>query len=140
MPRTNTLTRSLTVAIAASALALGGYTPSASASEVYLGTATGSINVTGGGTKYTYTDAQYRSTSLANTRLHTIRIKTTTCGHEWRVRAAVRRGSSVDVDEKTVQGCKTALLTPIGDLRAQVTLTVRVTAGGISASTAIPNK
>ncbi|MBC9728511.1 hypothetical protein [Streptomyces sp. TRM68367] len=73
-----------------------------------------------------YTDKQYRSTSLPNLRKHSIRVTYAGCAI-WKARAAVKWGSSVDTVEQDVEGCnKSVLLTPIGDMKASVTLTIHL--------------
>ncbi|MEU4484985.1 hypothetical protein AB0H94_08830 [Streptomyces purpurascens] len=123
-----TLTGGIAVTLGSAALLSGLIAPSASAdspSEVYLGTASGQINVFGN-KAHKYVDKQYRSTSLPNLRKHSIRVTYSGCGI-WKARAAVKWGSSVDTDEQGVEGCnKSVLLTPMGDMKASVTLTIHV--------------
>jgi hypothetical protein len=123
-------------AVLASALAA----PSASAdgpAEIYLGKRTGSFTVGGLPGKYTWVDKQYRSTSLSNLRKHSIRITYNGCAN-WRARAAVRWGSDYDTSESSAKGCrKSVLLTPQGDLNANVTMTVHRDPTDVSGSVVI---
>ncbi|MFF3406395.1 hypothetical protein ACFYW8_09300 [Streptomyces sp. NPDC002742] len=111
--------------------------PSASAdgpSEIYLGKRSGTIRVGGLPTPYKWVDKQYRSTSLPNLRKHSIRITFGGCAH-WRARAAVRWGRTYDTFESSATGChKSVLLTPQGDLRANLTLTIHQDPTDVSAS------
>ncbi|MFJ8358520.1 hypothetical protein [Streptomyces sp. NPDC093984] len=120
------------------ATALGA--PSASAdgpSEIYLGQRSGTINIGGLPHSYKWVDKQYRSTSLPNLRKHSIRITYNACAN-WRARAAVRWGGTYDTVESSAKGCnKSVLLTPMGDMNANVTLTVHQDPMDMTASVTI---
>ncbi|MFJ8201513.1 hypothetical protein [Streptomyces sp. NPDC096152] len=126
----------LGAAVMASALAA----PSASAdgpSEIYLGKRSGTIRVGGFSHTYTWVDKQYRSTSLPNLRKHSIRVTFSGCA-QWRARAAVRWGRTYDTYEAKAKGChKSVLLTPQGDMKANVTLTIHQEPTDMTASTVI---
>ncbi|MEU2717853.1 hypothetical protein [Streptomyces sp. NPDC007205] len=126
----------LGTAVLASVLA----TPTAFAdgpSEIYLGKVSGTIKVGGFPTKYTWVDKQYRSTSLPNLREHTIRITFPGCAI-WRARASVKWGSGYDTEQSSTKGCnKSILLTPIGDMNANVTLAVHQDPADMSATVVI---
>lgn len=100
--------------------------------EIYRGTVKGKVDVLGGGHAWKYKDKQYISTSLRNTRKHSIRVTYKGC-KEWRARAAVRYPGSggPDTDEQTVKGCnKTAWLTVMGSRRSEVTLGIKIYPSG----------
>ncbi|MBN0046429.1 hypothetical protein JS756_20455 [Streptomyces actuosus] len=126
----------LGTAVLASALAA----PSASAdgpSEIYLGKRSGTIRVGGLPHTYKWEDKQYRSTSLPNLRKHSIRITYNACA-TWRARASVKWGRTYDTVESTAKGCrKSVLLTPMGDMKANVTLTIHQEPTDMSASIVI---
>jgi hypothetical protein len=103
----------------------------ATADEVYLGTAKGTIDIWGGAHKWHYKDKQYRGTSLPDTRHHIIRVTYKGC-QTWTARAAVKRpgGGGADTDSQKVRGCnKTALVTVMGSKRAKVTLSIHLLSG-----------
>jgi hypothetical protein len=129
------------IIMSAAMLACSAFVPVANAdgpSEIYLGKRTGSINVTGGVNKYRFTDKQYRSTSLPNLRKHLIRITYKDCSIGWKARAAVKKGNRVVTVEAKTEGCnKSVLLTPSGNMKANVTLTIHQLSGGVSRSTSI---
>jgi hypothetical protein len=126
----------LGTAVLASVLAA----PSASAdgpSEIYLGKRSGTIRVGGLPNTYKWEDKQYRSTSLPNLRKHSIRITYKACA-SWRARAAVKWGSTYDTVESEAKGCKKSiLLTPMGDMKASVNLTIHQDPTDISGSVTI---
>ncbi|MYR84748.1 hypothetical protein GTY41_07225 [Streptomyces sp. SID685] len=106
-------------------------------SEIYLGKVSGTVKVGGFPTKYTWVDKQYRSTSLPNLRKHSIRITFPGCA-TWRARASVKWGSGYDTEQSSAKGCrKSILLTPMGDLHANVTLAVHQGPGDMSATVVI---
>jgi len=126
----------LGTAVLASALAAPSATADAP-SGVYLGKRSGSINVGGGAIGYKWVDKQYRSTSLPNLRKHSIRITYHGSGI-WKARVAVKWGSSVDTEEASARGSnQSVLLTPIGDMNANVTLTIHSTPGDVTGSVSI---
>lgn len=132
------IARGTAIALGVATLTMGLGVPSASADEVYIGTAKGAIDVHGFPDKHQFTDAQYRSTSLPNLRKHTIRVSFKGCLTEWRARASVKWGSRIDTVEQTVSGCnKSVYLTPAGDMNASVQLTIKTEPGGFSASKSI---
>ncbi|MGW1069335.1 hypothetical protein ACWD4F_33095 [Streptomyces aureus] len=114
--------------------------PSATAdgpAEIYLGQRSGTIRVGGLPTPYKWVDKQYRSTSLSNLRKHSIRITFGGCA-QWRARAAVRWGRTYDTYESSARGCrKSVLLTPQGDLGANLTLTIHQDPADVSGSVVI---
>ncbi|MFE5759822.1 hypothetical protein ACFQ7I_40045 [Streptomyces massasporeus] len=126
--RRNALAGGISVALASATLLVGLIATPASAdgpSEVYLGTKSGQIDVSGNRV-HKYSDKQYRSTSVPNLRKHSIRVSYSGCA-TWKARAAVKWGSEVDTVEDEVTGCnKSVLLTPMGDMKANVTLTVHL--------------
>lgn len=106
-------------------------------SEIYLGKRSGTIHVGGFPASYKWVDKQYRSTSLPNLRKHSIRITFTGCAN-WRARAAVKWGSTYDTVESSAKGCrKSILLTPQGNMNANVTLTIHQDPMDMTASTVI---
>ncbi|MFJ7049819.1 hypothetical protein CTU88_28075 [Streptomyces sp. JV178] len=122
-------------AVLASALAV----PAATAdgpTEKYLGKRQGKIKIIV--YPYTWVDKQYRSTSLKNLRKHSIRITYKKCAW-WKARASVKWGKTVDTVETTVKGCnKSVVLSPMGNLKANVTLTIhQLNADDSSGSTSI---
>lgn len=121
-------------------LATAVLAPSASAdgpTEVYLGKRSGTLKVGGLPAKYTWVDKQYRSTSLSNLRKHSIRVTFSGCA-TWRARASVKWGSTYDTYESTAKGCKkSVLLTPQGNLKANVTLTIHQEPTDVSGSVVI---
>ncbi|MFD8261384.1 hypothetical protein ACFV19_21170 [Streptomyces griseoluteus] len=105
--------------------------------EIYLGQRSGTVHLGGLPGSYKWVDKQYRSTSLSNLRLHSIRITYSGCAN-WYGRAAVKWGSTYDTDKKSATGCKkSVLLTPMGDLKAPVTLTIHRNPTDISGSVVI---
>ncbi|MFD7405310.1 hypothetical protein ACFV7R_22110 [Streptomyces sp. NPDC059866] len=105
---------------------------------VYLGTRKGEVDVLGGGYKWQYSDKQYRSLMTRNTRNHYIHVSYKGC-KEWRVRiaAAHPEGGYTD-DETTVKGCnKTAVVSIIGKMNANVTLSVYLPVSGDTRAVAI---
>ncbi|MEU9402906.1 hypothetical protein [Streptomyces sp. SID4985] len=106
-------------------------------SEIYLGQRSGTMRIGGLPGSYKWVDKQYRSTSLSNLRKHSIRITYSGCANWW-ARAAVKRGSTYDTDKKSAKGCKkSVLLSPMGDLKASVTLTIHRDPTDISGSVVI---
>ncbi|MBL1085108.1 hypothetical protein JK359_24590 [Streptomyces actinomycinicus] len=106
-------------------------------SEIYLGKVSGTIKIGGFPTKYTYVDKQYRSTSMPNLRKHSIRITFPGCAI-WRARAAVKWGTTYDTEQSSTKGChKSILLTPIGDMNANVNLAVHQDPADMSATVVI---
>ncbi|WP_405450839.1 hypothetical protein OG399_35395 [Streptomyces achromogenes] len=106
-------------------------------SEIYLGKRSGSITTTGGADLYKWVDKQYRSTSLPNLRKHSIRVTHPQCG-KWKARASVKWGSTVDTVEASASGCnESVLLTPMGDMNANVTLTIHSTPGDMTGTASI---
>ncbi|WP_344014700.1 hypothetical protein, partial [Streptomyces thermospinosisporus] len=88
--------------------------------------------------KWHYTDKQYRSLMMKNTRNHYIRVTYKGC-QRWRVRvAAAHPGGGYTDDETTVKGCnKTAVISIIGKLKANVTLSVYLPVSGDTQSVSI---
>lgn len=127
------------VAGSAGLLCAGILSSPAQADSIYKGTKTGSIDVLGGGHKWTYTDAQYRSTSMKNAQSHVIHVKYKGC-LKWRARAAVQypTGGHSTSDQQTVNGCnKTAYITVLGKSTAKVTLSVFLIVSGDTRSVAV---
>ncbi|GGN71927.1 hypothetical protein GCM10011579_048670 [Streptomyces albiflavescens] len=135
--RARVLALGATLAVVTSALAAAP----ASADDVdaiYLGTRKGNVDVLATPTKWKYEDKQYRSLMMSNTRNHYIHVSYRGC-QKWRVRvsAAHPQGGYTD-DETTVEGCnKTAVVSIIGKLHANVTLSVTLPASGDTRSVSI---
>ncbi|MFE2579853.1 hypothetical protein [Streptomyces sp. NPDC059378] len=105
---------------------------------VYLGTRTGNVDVLGGPQKWHYEDKQYRSLTMRNTRNHYIHVSYRGC-KKWRVRISVAHPEGgYTEDETTVSGCnKTAVVSNIGKLNANVTLSVTLLVSGDTRSVSI---
>ncbi|MFE6178526.1 hypothetical protein [Streptomyces sp. NPDC056464] len=104
---------------------------------IYLGTRKGNVSL-GMPEKWEYSDKQYRSLMMSNTRNHYFRVTYKGC-QSWRVRiaAAHPRGGYTD-DETTVAGCnKTAVVSIIGKMNANVTLGITLTVSGDTHSTSV---
>lgn len=108
------------------------------ADAVHLGTRSGDIDVLGGGYKWHYSDKQYRSLMMSNTRNHYIHV--TYKGYKkWRVRVSAPHpeGGYTD-DSTTVAGCnKTAVVSIIGKLHANATLAIYLPMSGDTRSVAV---
>jgi hypothetical protein len=104
---------------------------------IYLGTRKGKVSL-GLPTKWEYSDKQYRSLMMSNTRNHYFRVTYKGC-QEWRVRISVAhpRGGYTE-DETTVAGCnKTAVVSTIGKMNANVTLGITLTVSGDTHSVSV---
>lgn len=104
---------------------------------IYLGTRKGSVSL-GFPKKWEYTDKQYRSLMMSNTRNHYFRVTYKGC-QDWRVRiaAAHPRGGYTE-DETSVAGCnKTAVVSIIGKMNANVTLGITLNVSGDTHSVSV---
>ena len=143
MPRVHSKLRTRLAVIGTSLVVMTGafaVTPAAAddPDAIYLGTRTGTVSLGGLPTKWHYSDKQYRSLTMSNTRNHYFRVTYAGC-QRWRVRIAVAHpqgGYSEDTD--TVEGCnKTAVVTNIGKLNANVTLGITLLASGDTTSVSV---
>ncbi|MGW0844432.1 hypothetical protein ACWD26_30700 [Streptomyces sp. NPDC002787] len=131
----------MTLGIALGLVAAGLSAMPAAADDVdavYLGTRKGTVGVGALPTKWRYSDRQYRSLMMANTRNHYFRVTYKGC-MEWRVRIAVAhpRGGYMD-DETTVEGCnQTAVVSIIGKRNANVTLGITISMSGDTSSISV---
>jgi len=142
MPRVQSKLRTRLAVIGTSLVVMTGafaVVPAAAddADAVYLGTRKGSVNL-GFPDKWEYSDRQYRSLTMSNTRNHYFHVTYKGC-QQWRVRIAVAhpQGGYTE-DEDTVQGCnKTAVVSNIGKLNANVTLSITLVVSGDTGSTSV---
>ncbi|MFE0256100.1 hypothetical protein [Streptomyces sp. NPDC059010] len=142
MPRVQSQLRTRLAVIGTSLVVMTGafaVAPAAAddADAIYLGTRKGTVSM-GGHLKWEYSDKQYRSLMMRNTRNHYFRVTYKGC-QSWRVRIAVAHPQGgYSEAEDTVEGCnKTAVVTNIGKLNANVTLGITLLVSGDTQSVSV---